>query len=146
MTISREVKAHINSDVILRYKQRLMAIIERFDADLALCLSNSPDGWFLVAAEGKLFHQNWTEILPYRALESALEQGQDSLAVDCLGEEQDWNRRSLAIYPVVSVATTLKAQKTLCFVAAKAVSKGIYQVQDLEALSRFLDAFSEAGF
>ena len=136
MKISTVLQSPLSYQQVLLYRQRLIAMLESFDADLVLCLAGSESGWSLVAWEGSLARGHWQERLPYRALDSSLCENGSALTVDSLGKEQN-----ASLFAVISVSP----RRGLLFVACKPLTKGVYRGEDVTALERFLAAFENAG-
>lgn len=144
MIISQHAHPHIDPDRVLRCKQRLAALTEAFDADLAVCLARGESGWSLVALDGIMMTEDWRKCLPYRALEMTLKLGRGQWTADLPGFEEDFRFHWLAPTPMLSTISALPTSK-LCFMACKPVRRGAYQPEDVARLERFLSAFEEAG-
>lgn len=144
MIISQHAEPHLHPERVLRYKQRLAALTEAFDADLTVCLAGGELGWSLVALDGIMVTEDWRKCLPYRALEMTLELGRGHWTADLPGFEEDFRFHQLAPTPLLSTISALLTGG-LCFMACKLTTRGAYQREDVLRLERFLWAFEEAG-
>lgn len=142
MKICNKLEVQVPYQKIIDYKQRLVAMTELFDADLAVCLVRHDQNWLLVALEGKLVSDERRVRLPAHTLERTLEMGKGVTMAEELGDLAEWGSLD---YLVVSTISALMNEGTLVFIAAKLPKKGIYQEHDLGALARYLGAFEEAG-
>ncbi|MFA5506158.1 MAG: hypothetical protein WC314_22545 [Vulcanimicrobiota bacterium] len=144
MNISTPIENHIPLNVTVRYKQRLMAMVEVFDADLTVCLARGKEGWSVVGLEGKLIDENWHKNLPALTLAKTLEEGRGVVLAEHLGE-MGGSKNSPIPYRLVSTVSTISSDNRIVFIAAKLLKKGLYQPSDIKALREFQGAFDGAG-
>ena len=86
MDICKTLENRIPSDDIMSIKQRLVALIEVFDADLVVCFVKCNGAWSAVGLEGKLVDKDWHQNLPVETLQKTLEAQRGIVTVEHLGE------------------------------------------------------------
>jgi hypothetical protein len=140
MNISKSKENRIPSQDIIRYKQRLVATTEVFDADLAVCFVKQEQAWSVVALEGKLVDEHWHKNLPMETLKKTVEERKGVVVVEPLGELPDCNH-SVNFTRVACTMSALYDDGKTVFVIAKLLSKGVFKKNDAQALARFLESF-----
>lgn len=141
MNISSQTHAQLSPLQITQYKQRLVAMVEVFDADLCCCLVRQAQSWCVVGLEGELAREYGPERLPTGIIEKTLSEEKGLLLLDVLFEPE---MKALALALVVSSASVLLQDGTVIFVASKRISNGVYTESDLESLEKFVEAFETA--
>ena len=142
MNLSNKLEVGLPYQKVIHYKQRVLAMTELFDADLAACFVRYNQTWSVVALEGKLVDDDRRTRLPEHTFQRTLEVGRGLTMAEELGDLAEWGSLD---YLVVSRISAMLHEGKLVFVAAKLAKKGFYQEDDIGALARHLAAFEEAG-